>query len=346
MKEILANKKLKHVFGVSSHLAFYLCHKLIQTDAINADDCIFFTTRDYIYPKEYQSVYKNIIRTSYNISPTDGRVFAGWRYWETRKNVQRFDALIDSQLKDSAFVWYTQVCFNDICSLMVTKPNCVGYYIIEDGSGSYRKENNPIFTGVKGILYRMVLKPLYPRLFAVKNRMIETNHPKFKGCIASNDLCFPLHQQFTRVVGLPFISVPLEREPDAIISIDPLFLWISMTQAKEVFQRLATYINSKNYQYVVYKHHPYTLSASNHEIHQQYNQWLHDYLSIEIEELGSDVSLENTLMAHTSDFYTAVSSIAIYAKAMGRTCYSYMNFMRPYTTLSVPVVEDLCIYTE
>ena len=59
MKEILANKKIKHVFGVSSHLAFYLCHKLIQTDAINADDCIFFTTRDYIYPKEYQSVYKN-----------------------------------------------------------------------------------------------------------------------------------------------------------------------------------------------------------------------------------------------------------------------------------------------
>ena len=119
-----------------------------------------------------------------------------------------------------------------------------------------------------------------------------------------------------------------------------------MTQAKEVFQKLATYINSKNYQYVVYKHHPYTLSASNHEIHQQYNQWLHDYLSIEIEELGSDVSLENTLMAHACDFYTAVSSIAIYAKAMGRTCYSYINFMRPYTTLSVPVVEDLCIYTE
>ena len=119
-----------------------------------------------------------------------------------------------------------------------------------------------------------------------------------------------------------------------------------MTQAKEVFQRLATYINTKNYQYVVYKHHPYTLSASNHEIYQQYNQWLHAYLSIEIEELGSEVSLENTLMAHTCDFYTAVSSVAIYAKAMGRTCYSYMNHLRPYTTLSVPVVENLCIYTK
>ena len=118
---------MKHVFGVSSHLAFYLCHKLIQTDAIDADDCIFFTTRDYIYPKEYQSVYKNVIRTSYNISPTDGRIFAGWKFWETQKNVRRFDSLVDSHLKGNPFIWYTQICFNDICSLMVTKPNCMGY---------------------------------------------------------------------------------------------------------------------------------------------------------------------------------------------------------------------------
>lgn len=346
MEEVLANKKIKHVFGVSSHLAFYLCHKLIQKDAIDADDCIFFTTRDYIYPKEYQSIYTHVVRTSYNISPTDGRIFAGWKFWETQKNVHRFDTLIDSHLNGNPFIWYTQVCFNDICSLMVTKPNCVGYYIIEDGSGSYRRENNPIFTGLKGILYRMVLKPLYPRLFAVKNRMIETNHPKFKGCIASNEMCFPLHQQFTRVIGLPFMPVTLDKEPDAIISIDPLFLWISMTQAKEVIQRLATYINSKNYQYIVYKHHPYTLSQSNQEIHQQYNQWLQSYLNVEIEELTPEVSLENTLMAHPCDFYTAVSSVAIYAKAMGRTCYSYMNLLRPYTQLSVPVVENLCIYTE
>jgi hypothetical protein len=176
--------------------------------------------------------------------------------------------------------------------------------------------------------------------------MIETDHPKFRGCIASNNLCFPLHQQFTRVVGLPFISTPLDREPDAIISIDPLFMWISMDEAKDVFQKLSVYINSKNYQYIVYKHHPYTLSTSNREIHQQYNQWLHSYLNVEIEELAPEVSLENILMAHECDFYTAVSSVAIYAKAMGRTCYSYMNLLRPYTTLSVPVVENLCVYTE
>ena len=47
---------MKHVFGVSSHLAFYLCHRLIQIDAIPVDDCIFFTTRDYMIPREYQSL--------------------------------------------------------------------------------------------------------------------------------------------------------------------------------------------------------------------------------------------------------------------------------------------------
>ena len=333
---------MKYVFGVSSHLAFYLCHKLIQVDAICADDCIFFTTRDYMFPAEYQSVYTHVIRTSYNTSSTSGRIFAGWKFWDTRKNIRAFDALVDRQIKGEPFLWYTQVCFNDICSLMVTKRNCVGYYVIEDGSGSYKTENPSTFKGVKSIIYHILLKPLYPRLFVLKNRMIETNHSKFKGCIASNDMCFPLHQQYTRVIGLPFIPVPLAERPDAILSVDPMFLWISLEEAHLVIQQLASYINAKQYKRIAYKHHPYNLSKTNHHIYEQYNMWLHQYISAKLDELDAQVSLENTLMAHTCDFYTAVSSVAIYAKAMICDCYSYMPLLRPYTTLSVPVVENLC----
>ena len=165
---------MKHVFGVSSHLAFYLCHHLIQTDSLNPNDCIFFTTRDYSFPAQYNSIYTNVIKTSYNLSSTQGRIFAGWKFWQTHKNIKEFDNLIDKYLNNNQFIWYTQVCFNDFCSLMVTKSNCAGYYVIEDGSGSYRKENKPTFIGIKGIIYHTILKPLFPRLYVVKNRMIET----------------------------------------------------------------------------------------------------------------------------------------------------------------------------
>lgn len=337
---------MKHVFGVSSHLAFYLCHRLIQIDAIPVDDCIFFTTRDYMIPREYQSIYTQIIRTSYNVSATNGRIFAGWRIWRTIKNVQDFDSLVDQEIRGEDFLWYTQVCFNDICSLMVSKPNCRGYYVIEDGSGSYRKENKPTFTGIKGLIYHFLLKPLFPRLFIVKNHMIETEHHKFKGCIASNDMCFPLHKQYTRVIGIPFVPVPLAKVPDAIISIDPLFLWISQEDAECLFQRLAAFVNSKGYKYIVYKHHPYNLSSAHINAHRQYNEWIKHYFTANLQELDSQVSLENTIMAHQCDFYTAVSSVAIYAKAMGVVCYSYMPIIREYAQVPIHIVEELCIPIE
>ena len=334
---------MKHVFGVSSHLAFYLCHHLIQTDSLNPNDCIFFTTRDYSFPAQYNSIYTNVIKTSYNLSSTQGRIFAGWKFWQTHKNIKEFDNLIDKYLNNNQFIWYTQVCFNDFCSLMVTKSNCAGYYVIEDGSGSYRKENKPTFIGIKGIIYHTILKPLFPRLYVVKNRMIETNHPKFLGCIATNEMCFPLHKQYTKVIGLPFKPTPLEITPDAIISIDPMFHWISVENSEYVFKKLAEYVNKKNYKKIAYKHHPYTLSKANKEIYEQYNIWIHKYFDSELYELNSEVSLENSLMAHKCDFFTAVSSVAIYAKAMGITCYSYMPILHKFTSLSQPVVEEICI---
>lgn len=333
---------MKHVFGVSSHLAFYLCNHLIETDYINPDDCIFFTTRDYMIPQEYTTLYKKILKTSYNISPTQGRIFAGINIWKTKKNIDKFDQTIDEILKGESFIWYTQICFNDFCSLMVTKSNCVGYYIIEDGSGSYKRENKPIFIGLKGIIYHTILKPLYPRLFILKNRMIETNHPKFKGCIASTDMCFPLHKEYTRVIGLPFKPTPLSEAPDAILSIDPMFMWIPLDKTKEVFQKLSTHINTKNYKTIAYKHHPYTLSTTNNEIYALYNKLIKQLFKAKLIELEPTVSLENTLMFYKCDFYTAVSSVAIYAKAMNINCFSYMPLLRPYTNLSVPIIEELC----
>lgn len=331
---------MKHVFGVSSHLAFYIYHRLVELDGLNKNDCIFFTTRNYMIPVEYQSTYTHVIRTSYNVSSRDGRVFAGYNMVQTRRNIQAFDRLVDAELQGEKFLWYTQICYNDICSLMVTKSNCVGYYIIEDGSGSYKTTNEATFQGVKAWLYRLILKPLMPRLFVLKNKMIETDHPKFKSCIATNDRCFPLHQQCTRVIGLPFQPVPLSPVPDVILSIDPMFLWISEDEARSVLYNLAQHMNPL-YKRVAYKHHPYTLSNEYSEIYQKYNQWIHEYFAIELEELDSKVSLESALMAHRCDFYTATSSVAIYAHAMNCRCVSYMPLLRPYTSLTVPIIEEL-----
>lgn len=335
---------MKHIFGASSHLVFYLCNRIIELDHINPDDCIFFFTRNYHCPPKYDKIYKNIIDTGYNVDEKKGRVFEGIHLLKTRHNIKEFDTMVDSYLRGDDFIWYSQVCSNDFCSLFVTKQNCVGYYVLEDGLGSYRNYNPQTFTGWKYPLYKFILKPFWRRCFEVKNHFITTDHPKFKGCIATTEYCFPLHQQYLRCVGLPFETIDLGFSPDAIISIDPIYLFVNEQAEDCVYQRLSHYILNKNYSHIAYKFHPYFFAKSNADIKKRFESLIKKYYGDSLTELSADVSLENVLMTYHSDFYTDNSSVAVYGNAMNVKCYTYIPILRNYTTAynSVPLIEQFC----
>lgn len=336
---------MKHVFGASSHLVFYLCNKIVEQDGLNPDDCIFFFTRDYHCPQKYDDVYKNIINTGYNVDEKKGRVFEGLHFRKTKQNIKDFDTLVDSFLNGEEFIWYSQICNNDFCSLFVSKPNCKGYYVLEDGLGSYRQFNPQTFTGAKYLLYKFVLKPFWPRCFEVKNHFITTDHPKFKGCIATTDYCFPLHQQYLRCVGLPFETIDLGFKPDAVISIDPIYLWIEEKYEDLVYERLSHFIVSQHYSCIAYKFHPYFFAKSNADIKQRFDKLIEKHYGDSMIELSADISLENVLMTYHSDFFTDNSSIAVYGHAMNAKCYTYMPILREYTDAynNVPLIEKFCI---
>lgn len=342
MQAKYSKNALKHFLCVASNLAFAICDRLIQIDDLPIDDCVFMTTRNYRLPICARSYH--VVETALNTSVKSGRLFAGWRIWETKKNLRKLDQLIYDNTGGEDFLFYTQICNNDLCSAFVTNPHCKGYYIIEDGSGSYRNEEIVTFQGWRALMYKWILKPLYPRIYTLKSKMVEVNHPKFRGCIATNEMCFPLHQDVVRVIGLPFHPEPLEHAPQALISLDPYYLWLTDEQVQRVMEQLGAYINTKHYQRIVFKPHPYLLTEDKHSKYVLYKEWIQRYIHGDLEELGGQVSLENTLMAHRDCiFYTAVSSVAIYAKAMGVTCYTFAPLLRQFCDLSVPVVEDKCI---
>ena len=113
---------MKHIFGVSSHLAFYLCQRIIEQDSLKTEDCLFFTIDGYTLPSEYRSRYRSV--DIYELlSSTRGRVFAGLRFWHTSENIAIIDRRIEQLVGDEPFLWYTQICFNDLCSVMVTNPS-------------------------------------------------------------------------------------------------------------------------------------------------------------------------------------------------------------------------------
>lgn len=336
---------MKHVFGVASHLVFYLCHRIIEQDSINPEDCVFFFMRNYQCPGKFNGIYTHQIHFEQQSDVKNGRVFAGIHVVQTRKNIKEFDQLVDSYIKGADFYWYSQICNNDYCSLFVTKPNCKGYYVLEDGSGSYRKENPQTFTGWRYWVYKLLLKPFCRRCFEVKNHFITTDHPKFKGCIATTEYCFPLHQQYLRCVGLPFEEEKLDFEPDAIVSIDPLYLWIEEQYEPVVYQRLSDFIKKKHYKCMAYKFHPNFFSKKNVDIKKRYDKLIREYFGPDIKEIDAKVGLENVLMTYKCDFYTDNSSVAVYGHAMGVTCFTYLPILQEYTDAydKEPLVGDYFI---
>lgn len=336
---------MKHVFRISSHLTFYLSKKIIEVKGIDYKDCIMFLVRDYSIPTEYADRFPNTIQTSYNVSQTKGRVFAGLNILKTRKNIKEFDQLIDGPLGGEDFIWYAQICNDDFCSLMVSKKNCKGYYVIEDGLGSYLPKNPQTFVGLNYWVYKLVLRPLFPRIFLVKNHFISTDSDKFKGCIATSQDCFPLHQQYLEVVGNPFeTSVETSTPIDAILSIDPLYLFMENEVANKVYADLAAYIKSKGYKHIYCKYHPYFNSKSNADIRKTFEEYVSKYFG-DIKELGSEVVLENLFSTYKCDFYTNHSSVALYAHNMGATCYTYNPIIKKHKPdyKEVNIVNKFCV---
>lgn len=329
---------MKHVFGIASHLVFYICNKYIEMHNLSTSDCVLLLTRNYRIPDAYKSKYANVICTSY--SPTE-RIWAGLNFIQTIHNKRHFDDLIASYIGNDEFIYYTQVCNNEISNLMVSKSNCKGYYILEDGSGSYRTFNPPTFVGWKAWSYYLLLKPLFPRFYCIKNHFIETNHPKFMRCIGTTQKCFPLHQQYLEVVGLPFEHIDLGYCPEAIISIDPLYLYFTKEEACDIFREIGRYIEEKKYAVIAYKFHPNFYTPFYEQLKNEYLNALLSNLNCSTKEIPASVCLENALVTYQCDFYTIFSSVAIYANNAGCTCYSPLHRVKDKIPTKIALVEEI-----
>ena len=339
---------MKHIFGVSSHLTFYVAHRIIELNHLDRDVCLLFLTRNYSLPDNFNTQYPHQVHTGYNLANSkSGRVFAGANIFKTIQNIREFDALIDPFLQNDDFLYYTQVCSNDLTSLMATKKNCLGFYVIEDGLASYRDYNPQTFTGIRYVVYKTLLNPLFHRIFACKNHFIASESTKFKGCIATLPFCFPLHQDKLQVIGLPYETIDLGFTPDALLSIDPLYMHFPKEDIKRIYTELGQFIKGKQYKTIAFKYHPNFFAVANTEIRQFFEKTIRDIFGGDLVELDKSVVLENVLKTYRCDFFTDNSSVALYGSQMGAKCYTYKSLMRKYISEekfeewypSIPVLE-------
>ena len=317
---------MKHIFGIQSHLTFYVAHKIIQLNQFNPDDCLFISGRNYKIPDKYNSIYKHIYSLHYGGGKI-GRFFSGINIVKTQKNISQFDRIIDDFTGSDCYDCYISYCGDDVANLVVTKKNCVAYYLTEEGIGVYSDKNPKIFSGWRYLIYRVVLKPLFPRLYAIKENYQYTKYYKFKGFYAISSQAYPLFQSYPiTIIGNPFETIDIGFSPDVLLSIDPFFWNLSINTVDKIYYHLSKYIKGKNYHTITYKYHP--MFGVYPDIKKEYEKIIHQYFGNNIIQLDDTVVLENIMMTYKCDFYSNGSSVQIYGTIAGAKCYDFSSFIR------------------
>lgn len=334
---------MKHLFYVHSHITFLVSKQYVFDQGINPDDCLFLCTRNYQLPDQMAKVFHNIKAYPDEVlDKGNTRLLQNNNPFKGRKNVKKLESIIQEFFGESDFVYYLPNAFaSDFSSAIVTMPHCKFFYIVEEGTASYvSHEKLPkLFWGWKRPIY-YVLRLILNRYYCLRGDFYSTDHPKYRGTIATTSKAFFDVPGEKIVVSNPFFKEIFSEVPQAILSIDAsLNIYFDIDVATKLYQMLAKIFDEKGYQKIAYKFHPDFCKKP--ELMQQYRDLLHQCFGDSIFELQNNSSIENILNAYPIDFYTDLSSVALYSFLWKGTCYSYVRFLSKYSDVYADNVKKM-----
>ncbi len=321
---------MKYIFSFYSHLTLYMSLEIIRHYNIPPADCLMISGRDYAIPAEDKPSECKYLFFKGGWNDKRYRLFSGLKIWKTIENRKKIDKLIIDNTQGDKYQCFLGSCADDYANLLVTHKNCTGYFIYEEGMASYNPNIPPIFSGLRYLIYKCILKPFFPRFYSIKEYNIYPYYYKFKKFIAISPRCFPTFNEYEKViVNNPFKQIKLNFAPDAIISIDALLLFIGKEPAQDVYLQLLKYIDSQGYKNIAYKFHPwFYLHTAEKKEYQHFIQSILREKAIELEE---STILERVLSTYKCDFYTGYcSSVCIYGAFAGAKCYLATPLLKKY----------------
>lgn len=325
--------KMRHLFYVHSHITFLVSKQYIIDNGINPDDCLFLCVREYVLPASYKIVFKNVLAYPTEVLPHGyTRLLKNYNIITGFQNIRLLEKKINVFFNNKPFIYYVPNTNLDCSSAIITMPQCKHFFIIEEGDTAYISKNliPTSFTGTKLFFFYFLRLFLY-RFFAVKNWCFPYEQKKFYGTIAMSKEAFYDAPGVKKIINNPFNKEELLIVPDAILSIDSsLLVFFTKDTAIELFNRLFLFFKKKGYTKVAYKFHPifYSRNATD-----DYHELINNAFGELVYELPQEAVLENILCTYPIDFYSDYSAIARYAAFSGRKCWSYANFLAPYSEL-------------
>lgn len=321
---------MKHIFYVHSHITFLVAKQYIFDQGIAADDCLFFTARNYHITKEYTSQFRNIINYPNDLfGPTEKPLSPFYNILNRTQGIKRFEKLIRKLCAEEDFIFYTFSTFSHLCCIITTMSSCKGYYIIEEGSSAYQDSNmvEALFITPKEKIIRTLMMPFFYRYYVLKDHVVSTTHKKYKGVIVTSPDAYAELEGEHIIVSNPFNTVCLEYTPTDLLSIDASLYMCNVSDDKKkmLYENLQKFILENSPKpLLAYKIHPILIQK---KVDEQFRTIIQQtFTEFPIVEIENDIAIENILNTYHCNFYSDFSTAALYSHYFHNSNFSYAKW--------------------
>lgn len=303
---------MAHVFWVHSHITFLMAEMVIEHFKLSSKSIIILTYRGYTLPRAIKA--STIFEVPFYDLKTKEECIEVQNVWKRKLNFN--------------FEFYVPQTREQIIYLIVNIPSCKKYSYIEEGTLSYDYKDSKLKVYSHQLLTFLGLRK--------RMRMLDYTNKKFKNtfCISSNTFkgCnskIILTPNFNKTIH--FTDNDLFKKChiivfDAIVS----FNIVSLEESNRLLQLIIDNLKANEVKKVFYKFHPEQLREENNTEVTKIKEILTKNSSISFVELPKELILEELLVVNKQVvIYNYLSSIGIYASALGSTVYSVSDRINP-----------------
>ena len=322
---------MKHIFLIHSHITFFVVKQYIHDYHIAPCDCVLFCCRDYSLPQNYVGVFPSIVQYPKDVFSNKEDLSPFVNVITNFRGKKRLECAILSYCNNEPFYFYPFYTASHFVSLVVSMPQCQGYFIIEEGTSAYlSKQELYALCPPPKKWYNSILRRIFPEFYSLKDEAFSENSPKYQGILSFSNKAFATMGGEHIVLSNPFEQSFLNYSPDIILSIDgSLSLYaIDLDIIQKVYSHIEQFIRQKDGigKVIAYKFHPMFLAREG--LQQKIREVIHMvFQKYTVKELDKTISIENLLNTYHCDFYTDFSSVSIYRDLLKCNCYSYAAYM-------------------
>lgn len=338
---------MKHIFFIHSHITEFITSSIMEFKEIPKESCIVFLDRNHNLSYDLGTTYSIPFTTSTQ-NTTDDFSFK-LLFYRNRALLAEVDSWIDRITGKEEFFYYIPNTSYKFSQLVSTHPRCRGYYLIEEGIGSYMtyEHNLTTYYPQKNLLYNNLLYLLKRLNFRGrlhdKVSLFNCLHPNYRGAFCYSRECFENFPNQT-VLSLQYNSFSRDANetPTHIIVFD--FYYENFKLSFDAFirshERLLERLMEQGVKKVGYKLHPkqYTHSRSKEALETLFDRYK---TRMELVEIGREVSLEKIGINGDKVFYLAFSSVGIYASLFGNKVFSIYSWIEHEDPRTRNVIDGL-----